>query len=130
MDEDNEVEEEDDDALQIDPTEKLAISSSKIWQFIIPEINFEATAYPELIDWETAKLTEPPLTHPLTNEEIMAVERAVRLAAEASSSVVEQEARDGFIRQRIQSRKDLKSHATKQDFFPKIEASKRSCRAF
>ena len=111
MDEDNEVEAEDDDALQMDPSEKLASSSSKIWQFIIPEIDFEATAHPELIDWETAKMTEPPLTLPLTDEEIMAfkespflchtqaIERAVQLVSEASSSIVGQETRDGFIKQ-------------------------------
>ena len=50
-----------------------------------------------------------------------AVERAVHLVTEASASVIGQDARDGFIRQRIQSRKELKMHATKKDFFPRLE---------
>ena len=49
-----------------------------------------------------------------------AVERAVRLVSEAAS-VIGDDARDVFIRQRIQSGKELKMHATKKDFFPQLE---------
>ena len=50
-----------------------------------------------------------------------AVERAIRLVTEASSSVIGQAARDGVIRQKIKTRKNLKTHATKKDFFPLIK---------
>ena len=83
-------------------------------------------------------ITEPPLTQSLTTDEMLAlkvspfdvpnypchtqaVERAIRLVTEASSSVISQAARDGVIRQKIKARKNLKTHATKKDFFPLIK---------
>ena len=91
-----------------------------------------------MIDWETSQLSEPPLTALLTNEQLIAikdaplkvadypchtqaVERAVRLVSEASACVIGHDARNGFIRQRIQARKELKTHASKKDFFPRLE---------
>ena len=119
-DDDNEIDEEDDDPLKLDLFETKALSSSKVRKFIIPKINFDATTYAELIDWERAKLTEPPLTSMLTEDEVMAfkespfqvpkypchtqaVERGIRLVSEASSAVIGPEARNGFIRQRMQA---------------------------
>ena len=136
-DEDGEAYEE---ALELDAFEKEALKRT-MRQYIIPEINFEASSYPEMIDWEVSKLSEPPLTLSLSNDEILAfkstpmavpnlpchtqaVERAIRLVTEASSSVVGEEARDGFIRQRIESRKELKGHASKKDFYARVEAMK------
>ena len=142
VDDENEVEEDDDDDdVQMDPSEKAAVISSHVRQYDIPKINFEATGYPDMIDWETSKLSEPPLTASLTNEQLtmvketplavpdypchtQAVERGVHLVSEASQSVIGQEARDGFIRQRIQARKELKSHASKKDFFPRLEPAR------
>ena len=54
-----------------------------------------------------------------------AVERAVRLVSEASASVIGQDARNGFIRQRVHAQKELKTHATKKDFFPQLESGKK-----
>jgi hypothetical protein len=81
-----------------------------------------------LIDWEISKLSEPPLTLSLTNSDLMAIKespfavpdypchtQAVERAVRHVSSVIGQEARDGFIRQRIQASKELKSHASKRD---------------
>ena len=76
MDDNNEVAEENGDGLQMDPSEKTAISNSKICQYIIPNINFAATAYPELIDWEISKLSEPPLTPSLTNSDLIAIKES------------------------------------------------------
>ena len=56
-----------------------------------------------------------------------AVERGVCLVSEASSQVTGQKARDGFIRQRIHARKELKRFATKKDFYPKVEAYADKC---
>ena len=76
LDDDNELAEENDDRLQMDPSEKAAISNSKIRQYIILNINFAALTYPELIDWEISKLSEPPLTLSLTNSDLMAIKES------------------------------------------------------
>lgn len=137
VDDDNEEDDTEDDGIQLDNMEKQAIASSQVRPYVVPRINFEASDYMDLIDWEATQLSEPPLTSSLTNEQLtaikdsplqvadypchtQAVERAVRLVSEASASVIGQDARDGFIRQRIQSRKGLKMHATKKDFFSRL----------
>ena len=74
-----------------------------------------ADSYVQLIDWEEFVLSEPPLTLPKTDAEVsafrdvafevpkypchtQAVERAIRLVSEASTAVVGQEARNGYIK--------------------------------
>ena len=141
---DEEVEEgEADDAFTWEPSERNAILTANVRKYLVPKINFDATSYTQLIDLQRAGITEPPLTLDLSDTQIsafkttpfevpnypchtQAVERAVRLVSQASSKVVGQKARDGYIRQRIRARKELKKFATKQDFFPKIEAYSRS----
>ena len=145
-DDDNEVEDgEADDAFTFERSEKKAILTSSIRKYIVPKINFDATSYTQLIDWENPGITEPPLTLSMTDAQItafktspfdvphypyhtQAVERGVHLVSEASSKVVGQKARDGFIRQRIHARKELKKFATKKDFFPKVEAYSKDLR--
>ena len=51
------------------------------------------------------------------------MERAIKLATEAAGSVMGAEARDGFIRQKIKSRKEVSRFDSKKDFFPKLEKS-------
>ena len=138
--EEEEIDDDDGEQLVLEPYERNAISSSNIRKFVIPKINFAATSYTELIDWNKANLTEPPLTKMLSDDEIksfdeipfevpkypchtQAVERAIRLVSEASTSVVGFEARDGFIRQRIRSRKELNTFDSKKDYFPKIDSA-------
>ena len=73
-DDDNEEDDDtEDDILHMDMHEKAAISTSKVREFIIPKINFEETEYPDMIDWETSKLSEPPLTLSLSIEELDAI---------------------------------------------------------
>ena len=73
-DDDNEEDDDtEDDILHMDMHEKAAISTLKVREFIIPKINFEATEYPDMIDWETSKLSEPPLTLSLSIEELDAI---------------------------------------------------------
>ena len=74
--------------------------------FKIPALNFEATDYTTMISWQDTEVTEPLLTHKLTDKEIedlieskqmiafghlpchtQATERCVKLVTEASSSV-------------------------------------------
>ena len=96
--------------------------------------------YPDLIDWETAAISEPPITANLSDSEIQglvtkpliipsypchmqSVERGIRLITEAACSVIGHEARDGFIRQRMLSRKEMGRADSKAAFFPKLEQS-------
>ena len=113
-DEEEPPEGEDDDAFRLDPSEDHAISNSKVRKFVLPKVNFNATSYTELIDWESAKLTEPPFTLDFKEADLLAikeaplevphypchtqaVERAIKIVSEASAAVVGQEAREGFI---------------------------------
>ncbi|CAH1108625.1 unnamed protein product [Psylliodes chrysocephalus] len=92
------------------PPEKLRI-------FKIPDINWNAEDYTELINWSECSITEPPLTMDIKNEDFLAaiknlsainisklpchtqvVERCIKLVTEASNKVCEHSARDGFIR--------------------------------
>ena len=99
-------------------------------KFFIPTLNFAAETYPELINWEVVKLTEPPLTLDLNEAELLAiketpfkvpnypchtqaVERGVKLVSEASAAVIGQEAQEGFICQRIKERKVLNKFESK-----------------
>ena len=144
-DDESEVEEaEEDDAFTFEASERNAILTSRVRKYVVPKINFKATSYTQLIDLQKPGITEPPLTLSMSDAQIssfketpfevpsypchtQAVERAVRLVSEASSKVVGQKARDGYIRQRIRARKELQKFATKRDFFQKVEAYSRSC---
>ena len=103
----------------------------------MPDINFQAKSYPDLIDWKKASFSEPPMTMSLSREEVLAfvdkpliipgfnchtqaVERAIKLVTEAAGLVIGEEARDGFIRQKVRSRKEIGRCHTKE-FFPKLE---------
>ena len=70
VDDDNEVDDSEDDSLQLDNVEKQAIALSKFRPYFIPNVNFDASEYPDLIDWEATQLSEPPLTLSLTNEQL------------------------------------------------------------
>lgn len=145
--EEDEVEEEDDwedevdidaEELILDAAEKAAIQNSTVREFQVPKINFKATSYPNLINWKKATFTEPPMTLDLSDEELrglvekplfvppypchtQAVERAIKLVSEAAGSVVGADSRDGYIRQKIRSRKEVCLKGSKKNFFPKLE---------
>lgn len=114
------------------------ISKKKsIRAFVVPEIDFEADSYFQMIDWSSITLTEPPLTTTITSEEIeenikiaaearmsikefpchtQAVERMVKEVTQASESVCGMEQRDGFIRARLLSRMNMPKFNTKHDY--------------
>jgi hypothetical protein len=113
-------------------TEKPA-QSLQIRKFKVPPINFSASSWDELIDWESVTVTEPPLTFHLTNEQIRAVvdtplivpaypnntqgvERCIKVVTDASKAVHGEEARDGFIKARISSRAVMPQFDTKKYF--------------
>ena len=138
----DEWEDEDDldtEELILDVSEQAAIENSTVRQFGVPKINFKATTYPNLINWKKTTFSEPPitLTLALSDDELrglvekplfvpfypchmQAVERAIKLVTEATGSVVGAESRDGYICQKIKSRK-VCLKGSKQNFFPKLE---------
>lgn len=112
----------------------------KIRQFNLPNLNFEAEEYFEMIHWDNP--LEPPATMNLSDEDIasmirngsefeikklpchsQAVERHVRLVTQASLVTCGAEARDGYIRSGIKSRKELPKFDTKVNYFgPHVES--------
>ena len=103
--------------------------------FQIPDLNFKAEMYFDMINWKKVNLTEPPLTRSISDDEInhlisskekkkfphqschkQAVERCVKLVTEASSLVCGQNSRDNFIRTKIKSHQKMPSFETKREF--------------
>lgn len=107
--------------------------------FKVPNLNFHAEDYVDLIDWKN--MTEPPpmkiihtqliyeaIRNPdLVSSEIMdkfnrmpchtqAVERCVKLVTEASAAVCGPERREGFIKNKLESRHIMPTFNTKKDF--------------
>lgn len=97
--------------------------SYEVRQFIIPKLNFDATDYTEMIQWNECKVTEPPILRSISDEVLylcilgnaeidipefachtQGVERCVKIVTEAAASVFGTENRDGFIRSRLHSR--------------------------
>ena len=113
-------------------------SSGSIRKFRVPSLNFHAEDYTDLVEWQAIDRYEPPLMKHLSDDEVaacvktnesahvrtiaqfpchtQATERCIRLVTEALAAVCGQDARDGFIRARIVSRKKLKTFNTKSEF--------------
>jgi len=108
-----------------------------IRKFAIPPINFNAESYVELINWMDLTITAPPLLSKIPVDEIsgrifganhdllpfvrvpchtQAVERVVKLVTEASQAVCGENARNGLIRNRIESRQQMASFDNKIDY--------------
>ena len=123
-----------DTEFENDVTENILRQSVR--PFRIPKLNFSATSYVDMINWNNV-IYEPPLTLHLTDADLnacikhplevlpypghtQAVERAVKLTTEASSSVIGEKQRDGMIHQKIQSRKIVKKFNTMKDTLPLV----------
>ena len=125
-------------SFKLQPSECHAIENSIIKEFIVPKTNFKVSTYPDLIDWNTTIFSEPPMTLSLSNHQFVdfaktpliipdflchtqAVERTIKLVTEAAGSVIGPEARDGFMRLKIKSRKEVGRCDSKKEFFQKLE---------
>lgn len=105
--------------------------------FNIPPLNFNATDYIDIIDWQQAVVTEPPLTVHVAEDELemfvasrqvpvidfpnfpchtQSVERCVKVVTEASVAVCGADSRDGFIRVRLESRRNMPKFETKGQY--------------
>lgn len=114
-----------------------ADTDEDIRTFQIPPLNFQAEYYYEMINWQTAKTTEPPCTTKFSNDELknliqtgdafesqfnsipchtQAVERTIKLVTEASSKVCGQSNRNAYIQCTLQSRKEMSAFDTKHQF--------------
>jgi hypothetical protein len=113
------------------------IAGSSVRIFTIPEINYDAEDYTQLINWKLGHITEPPLTVNISDDVIrafvaskespliefprfpchtQAVERCVKLVTEASASVCGNISRDGFIRARLEARHIMPVFNTKSEY--------------
>ncbi|GBN81623.1 hypothetical protein AVEN_156730-1 [Araneus ventricosus] len=98
---------------------KMARIGNCVGRFVIPAVNFGATDYADLIDWQACQVTPPPVLRQISSHELLkkirddvpmdawdfikfpsltqAVERIVILVTEASRKRVGPQNRDGFI---------------------------------
>lgn len=110
--------------------------TNKIRLFQLPNINFDALSYVDLIDWQE-NVTEPPILKTIPDKDIrllveqrgegdisllrlpchtQAVERAVKSVTEASRTLCSKSEKEGFIKAQIESRKIMPKFDNKKDF--------------
>ena len=105
-------------------------------RFVIPAVNFEATDYVDLIDWQACYVTSIPVLRDIKNHELLkmikdgvpmdgwdfikfpshtqAVERIVKLVSEACGKTVGAQNRDELIRATLESRKRMSKFESKK----------------
>ena len=103
----------------------------------VPKLKFQAHSYHNMINWRKELQSEPPFIARLSDNELIkilesplqvpkwknntqAVERGIKLITEACTSVTGQAERDGFIRQRMHSRKLMPKFNSKKDYNVKL----------
>lgn len=115
--------------------------SRGVREFRVPNLNFAADDYIDIVTWNEVAVTEPPVLKKITTSIILecietpekidrliipllkkypchtqATERCVKLVTEASAAVCGPKRRDGFIRTRLQSRNIMPVFETKKHF--------------
>jgi len=112
-------------------------ATTTVRRFRVPEMNFEADDYTELVDWQSIDRSSPPVMKDLSDSEIITfvknkatdkvdyprfpchtqgTERCIKLVTQASAAVCGEERRDGFIHARLHSRKIMKTFNHKAEF--------------
>lgn len=110
-------------------------STSCVRTFKIPQINFLAEDYIDMIIWNETEINSPPLLQKISDEHLISlvennnlkvpallchtqsVERAIKTVTEASQQVCGSKSREGLIRNKIKSRSEMKYFNTKKDYF-------------
>lgn len=104
-----------------------------IRKVVTPKIKWQAQNYHSMINWKNELKTEPPYIASLSDQQVtdiiktpvvlpkwpnhtQAVERGIKVMTEACTEVTGYSARDGYIRQRLMSRKMMPRFRTKRDF--------------
>ncbi|GBM10981.1 hypothetical protein AVEN_1318-1 [Araneus ventricosus] len=124
-------------ALRIIKAREIFPDGNCVRRFVIPAVNFRATDYVDLIDWQACNVTPPKVLKHISSHELLkmiqddvpmdgwdfikfrlntqAVERIVKLITEASRKRVGPQNRDGFIRATLESRKQMSQSESKKD---------------
>lgn len=128
--------------LSILSARESAIDGDPVRVFRVPKINFPCTNYTELIDYDNAIHTNPPILRdlPITRADLetlaskkildhdfgsylndmplhtQSVERSAKLVTGASTRVCSEKARDGLILSTLASRANMPTFQSKQDF--------------
>ncbi|GBN78833.1 hypothetical protein AVEN_254374-1, partial [Araneus ventricosus] len=106
-------------------------------RFVIPAVNFRVIDYIGLIDWQACNVTPPPILKHISYHELLkiiqddvpmdgwdffkfpshtpAVERIVKLVTEATRKRGGPQNRDGFIKDTLESRKQMSQFEFKKD---------------
>ncbi|GBO05552.1 hypothetical protein AVEN_208218-1 [Araneus ventricosus] len=104
----------------------------------IPAVNFRATDYVDLVDWQACHVTPPTVLRHISSHELLkmiqddvpvdgwdfikfpshtqSVERIVKLITETSRKRVGPQNRDGFIKATLESRKQMSQFESKKDY--------------
>ena len=106
-------------------------------KFTVPPLNYDSSDYIDMIKWQSADLTEPPLITNVSDYVIMdlikngkseiadfprfpchtqAVELCVKLVTQASAAVCGETSRNGFIRSRLDSFSIMPTFGTKAQY--------------
>ena len=115
--------------------QSLVKDSAEIRKFIVPSLKFDADDYHSLVNWQELPRTQPPMLKDVGDDEIenaiksprkwtlddfpchsQSVERHVKLVTEAAQAVCGDLRRDGYIRAKLLSRKDIKQFGSKKDW--------------
>ncbi|GBM92903.1 hypothetical protein AVEN_189143-1 [Araneus ventricosus] len=128
-------------ARQIFPKKKT------VRYFVPPKINFQASDYFEIINWNSCVVYPPPVLQDLNEDDIkslinsdttpireietfpchtQSVERCIKLVTEASNKVCGHEARDGYIRATLKSRSVMPNFSKKSVFKCVVDIKKKS----
>lgn len=116
-----------------------------IRKFTVPEINFNAKNWPEILIWDVSKMTEPPLTTNLTERDLIMViktplkvpqfkchtqmvERAVKEVTKVSVKAIDQKKQESLVKATLINRAKYPKFDSKKDhivqshgiFAPKI----------
>ncbi|GBM50787.1 hypothetical protein AVEN_137108-1 [Araneus ventricosus] len=127
-------------ARQIVPKKKT------VRNFVPQKINFQASNYIEIINWNSFVVYPLPMLRYLSEDDIkshinsettpireirkfpchtQAVERCIKLVTEASNKVYGREARDGYIRATLKSRSIMSNFSKKSDFKCVVDIKKK-----
>ena len=111
---------------------------TSVRKFVVPEINYNCTDYPEMIDFEKEKIYEPNLTAEITLDGLQeikqkkltvakfsnnnqGIERLVKQTSRACARVVGWDSRDGYLRASAKSRALMPKFNSKQDYMNNFE---------
>ncbi|GBM96812.1 hypothetical protein AVEN_261922-1 [Araneus ventricosus] len=119
---------------------RQTVPKKKTVRYFVPQkINFQASDYIEIINWNYCVVYPPPMLRDLSEDDIKSlinsdttpfrptqtVERCFKLVTEASNKVCGHEARNGYIRATLKSRSVMSNFSKKSDFKCVVDIKKK-----